>query len=146
MSGMTRSMPNIPSSGNMRPASTTTMSSPISIASIFLPISPTPPSGITRSGAFDLARERYLLHRFFLRLLGGRSGREEEREGSEVRVQRVAKSGLVERRSRVIHGEDQESVGGLPRLAVYARDRLDWKELLHRVATESNDHAESQDG
>src|SRR6266568_7395287 len=145
MSGMTRSMPSIPSSGNIRPASTTTMSSPTSIASMFLPISPTPPSGITRRGAFDLAKERYLLHRFFLRLFFGRSGREEEREGGEVGVERVAQSRLVQRRSRVIHGEDQEAVGGLPRIAVEARDRFAGKELPHRVATEGDDHAWPQD-
>src|SRR5438477_5534680 len=145
MSGMTRSMPSIPSSGNMRPASTTTMSSPISIASMFFPISPTPPSGITRSGAFDLAKERYLLHRLFLRLLCWRCGRKEERQRSEVRVQRVPQSGLVERGGRVIHGEDQESVGGLPRLAVDARNRFTWEELSHGVPAEGHDHARLQD-
>ena len=50
MSGMTRSMPNISSSGNMRPQSMTTMSSPYSNTYMFLPISPTPPSGMIRSG------------------------------------------------------------------------------------------------
>src|SRR5258705_9432034 len=49
-SGMTRSMPNISSSGNMRPQSMTTMSSPYSMTYMFLPISPTPPSGMIRSG------------------------------------------------------------------------------------------------
>ncbi len=47
---MTRSMPNISSSGNMRPQSMTTMSSPYSNTYMFLPISPTPPSGMMRSG------------------------------------------------------------------------------------------------
>src|ERR1035437_3482736 len=47
---MMRSMPNIASSGNMRPQSTTTMSSPYSKTYMFLPISPTPPSGIIRRG------------------------------------------------------------------------------------------------
>src|SRR6266850_4517971 len=115
MSGITRSMPSIPSSGNMRPASTTTMSSPTSIASMFFPISPTPPSGITRSAAFDLAKERYLLHRFLLRLFGGRCGREEERQSREVGVQRVAERGLVQRRGGVVHGKDYEAIGGLSR-------------------------------
>src|SRR5258706_238177 len=50
MSGMTRSIPNISSSGNMRPQSITTMSSPYSMTYMFLPISPTPPSGMIRSG------------------------------------------------------------------------------------------------
>src|SRR4051812_9701036 len=104
MSGMTRSMPSIPSSGNIRPASTTTRSSPSSIAIMFLPISPTPPSGTTRSAAFDLAKERYLLHRFFLRLFCRWGGREEQRQRREVGVERVAKGGLVQGRGRVVHG------------------------------------------
>src|SRR5438477_13126455 len=118
MSGMTRSMPSIPSSGNMRPASTTTMSSPSSIASMFLPISPTPPSGMTRSAVFDLAKERYLLDRSFLRLFCGRSRGEEQRERREVGVKRVAQSWLVQRGGRMVDGKDQESLGGLARLPV----------------------------
>src|SRR5436309_4873042 len=145
MSGITRSMPSIPSSGNMRPASMTTMSSPTSIASMFLPISPTPPSGITRSGVFDLARERYLLHRLFLRLFRGRSGRQEQRQCREVGVQRIAKGRLMQRRGGVIDGEDQETVRGLSRLAVYARDGLAGKELPHRVAPERDDDTRLQD-
>src|SRR5256885_4091711 len=117
-------MPSIPSSGNMRPASTTTMSSPSSTASMFLPISPTPPSGITRSAAFDLAKERYLLHRLFLRLLRGWRGREEERQGREVGVERIAQRRLVQRRGGVIDGEDQEAVGGLLRAGVEGRGPL----------------------
>ena len=50
MSGMTRSIPNISSSGNIRPQSITTISSPYSKTYMFLPISPTPPSGMMRSG------------------------------------------------------------------------------------------------
>src|SRR4051794_4154624 len=48
MSGTTRSMPNISSSGNIRPQSITTISSPYSNTYMFLPISPTPPSGMMR--------------------------------------------------------------------------------------------------
>ena len=47
-SGTTRSMPNISSSGNIRPQSMTTMSSPYSNTYMFLPISPTPPRGMIR--------------------------------------------------------------------------------------------------
>src|SRR6476620_5361663 len=50
MSGMTRSMPNISSSGNISPQSITTISSRYSNTYMFLPISPTPPSGMIRSG------------------------------------------------------------------------------------------------
>src|SRR5438132_1862527 len=120
MSGMTRSIPSMPSSGNIRPASTTTMSSPISIASMFLPISPTPPSGITRSDAFDLAKERYLLHRLFLGILSGWRGCQEEGQRREVGMKCVAERRLVQRRGGVVDGEDQETVGGLARLAVDA--------------------------
>src|SRR6266513_3834761 len=145
MSGITRSIPSIPSSGNIRPASTTTMSSPTSIASMFLPISPTPPRGITRSDAPDLAKERCLLHRLFLRLFRGRGGREEEGQGSEVGVERVAQCRLMQRRGRVVHGEDQQAVGGLARFAVDPRYRLARKELPHRVAAQGDDHARPQD-
>src|SRR5256712_7076069 len=120
MSGITRSIPSMPSSGNIRPASTTTMSSPTSIASMFLPISPTPPSGITRSDAFDLAKERDLLHRLFLGLLRGWRGCQEEGQCREVGMERVAERRLVQRRSGVVDGENQETVGGLARLAVDA--------------------------
>src|SRR2546427_10449115 len=133
MSGMTRSMPSIPSSGNMRPASTTTMSSPTSLASMFLPISPTPPSGITRSDVFDLAKERYLLHRLFLRLFRRRRGREEQRQGSEIGVERIAQSRLMQRRGGVVHGEDEEAVGGRSGLAVDARGRLAGGEPRRRL-------------
>src|SRR6266704_6079836 len=145
MSGMTRSIPSIPSSGNMRPASTTTMSSPTSIASMFLPISPTPPSGTIRSGAFDLAKERYLLHRFFLRLFWWRSGREEQRQRREIGVERVAQRGLMQRRGRVVDGEDEEAVGGPPRLSVDARYGLAREELTHRVPPERDDDARPED-
>ena len=50
---MTRSTPNISSSGNIKPASITMMSSSYSITIMFLPISPNPPIGIIFS--FDFA-------------------------------------------------------------------------------------------
>src|SRR5256885_15450179 len=111
MSGMTRSIPSISSSGNMRPASTTRMSSPISSASMFFPISPTPPSGMIRSG--DLAKERDLLRGLLLVLFGfhGRWSGEEERERREVRNERVTQGGLVQRGGRVVDREDHEAVG-----------------------------------
>src|SRR5437867_68269 len=144
MSGITRSMPSMPSSGNMRPASTTMMSSPTSTASMFFPISPTPPSGITRNGAFALAKERYLLHRFLLRLCRRRR-RKEQRECRKVGVERLAQGWLMERRGRVVDGKDHQPVGGLARPAMDARDRFAWEELPHRVAAERDDHAGLQD-
>src|SRR6478672_2140427 len=48
-SGSTRSMPSISIVGNIRPVSTTTMRSSYSTTVMFFPISPSPPSGRTRS-------------------------------------------------------------------------------------------------
>src|SRR5713101_3557203 len=111
MSGITRSMPSISSSGNFRPASTTRMSSPCSMASMFLPISPTPPSGITRSGSF-LAKERHLVRGFLLLDLVGtrRLGREHQRERGEVSLERAPERRLVKRGGRVVHREHDEAV------------------------------------
>src|SRR2546430_7885303 len=135
MSGITKSMPSISSSGNIRPASMTTMSSPTSIASMFLPISPTPPSGMIRSG---LAKERDLLRRFLLRLRRWRGCREERRERAEVGHERIAQRGLVQRRRRVVDGKDRKPVGGAARLAVDTRDGLAGEELPHRVPAEGH--------
>src|SRR5215208_4285680 len=49
MSGRTRSMPTISSSGNIKPQSITTIVSSYSITVMFLPTDPTPPRGITRT-------------------------------------------------------------------------------------------------
>src|SRR5213592_2042578 len=110
MSGMTRSMPSISSSGNIRPASMTTMSSPCSIASMFFPISPTPPSGITRRRL--VAKERQLIRGLLFRglLVRDRLGRQQQRERSEVARERAAQRGLVERGGRVIDGKDHEAI------------------------------------
>src|SRR4051794_14634736 len=67
MSGTTRSIPNISSSGNIRPQSMTTMSSPYSKTNMFLPISPTPPRGMIRRG-------------FEKSVIGWRARRSEERQ------------------------------------------------------------------
>src|SRR2546428_2140472 len=144
MSGMTRSMPSIPSSGNMRPASTTTMSSPTSIASMFLPISPTPPSGITRSDVFDLAKERYLLHRLFLRLFRRWRGREEQRQRREIGVERIAQSRLMQRRGGGVHGEDQEAIGGPFRVGGDGRDPIAREELPPPPPRQGGDGARVQ--
>src|SRR2546427_10559201 len=138
MSGMTRSIPNISSSGNMSPASTTRTSSPSSSASMFLPISPTPPSGMIRSGG--LAKERDLLRGLLFGLLGlhGRRSRQEERERREVGSERIAQGGLVQRGGGVIDGEDDQSVSRAPRAAVDPRDRFAREELPHRVAAEGD--------
>src|SRR5438105_1346928 len=145
MSGMTRSIPSISSSGNMRPASTTTMSSPDSSASMFLPISPTPPSGMTRSA---LAKERDLFRRL-LRFLGlrrpGRWPGEVEGEGGEVREDGLAERRLVQCRRRMVDGEDDEAIRRA-RLPVDPRDRLSREELAHRVPAEGHDDAGTEHG
>src|SRR5439155_13872052 len=81
MSGTTRSMPNISSSGNISPQSITTISSPYSKTYMFLPISPTPPSGMMRSGvsllamsSFDRSEERELVPGIGDRLAGACDG------------------------------------------------------------------------
>src|SRR5207302_1055502 len=145
MSGMTRSMPSICSSGNIRPASMTRTSSPISIASMFLPISPTPPRGMIRSGPSALAKERDLLRGFCFRLrFGRRGGREVRGERAEVADEGVPQGRLMEGGGRVVDGEDHEAVGGAARLPMDARDRLAGKELPHRVPPERDDGAGSQ--
>src|SRR6267378_1101863 len=138
MSGMTRSMPSISSSGNMSPASTTMMSSPCSMASMFLPISPTPPRGMTRRA---LAKERHLIRCLFLPhlLLGHRLCREKERQRGEVARERAPERGLMQRRGGVIHGKDRQSLD-LARPPVDARDRFTRQELTHCVPPESHDH------
>src|SRR5712692_9798095 len=141
MSGITRSMPSMPSSGNMSPASTTTMSSPTSIASMFLPISPTPPSGTTRSAELTLAKEGDLLRGFLVGhlLFRRRRSREEEGERGEVGGERIAERGLMQCRGGMVDRENHEAVGGASRLAVDAGDRLAGEELGHRVPAERDD-------
>src|SRR5258708_2518195 len=139
MSGMTMSMPGICSSGNMRPESTMTMSLPCSMTMMFLPISPTPPSGMTRTG---LAKERHLLRRLRLglrcfRRCGTRRGLEELREGLEVLLEIGTQRRLVERGRGVEDREDGDAVL-LSGASVDARDGFAGKELVHRVAPEGH--------
>src|SRR5438445_3993013 len=143
MSGITRSIPSISSSGNISPASMTTMSLPCSSASMFLPISPTPPSGMRRRASLT---EQGGLHRFLLgrSLRGRRLGREEERERVEVSDEGRAERRLMERGRWVIQGEHRQAVDGLPHPAVDARDAFVRKELVHRMTAERDDDARLQ--
>src|SRR5687767_1071985 len=143
MSGMTRSMPSISSSGNMRPASTTTISSPCSMASMFLPISPTPPSGMTRRA---LAKERHLIRGLFLPhlLLGHRLGREKKVQRREVAGERAAQGGLMQSRRWVIDRKDRQAVD-LTRPPVDPRDRFARQEPTHCVPSQRDDHLGLQD-
>src|SRR6516225_4187506 len=61
MSGITRSTPNNSDSGNIIPASTTRMSSPSRNAIMFIPNSPSPPSGITINDALLLLKSSFFL-------------------------------------------------------------------------------------
>src|ERR1700687_4813547 len=146
MSGMTRSMPSISSSGNIRPASTTIMSSPCSMAIMFLPISPTPPSGITRSASVT---EQCRLHYWFLflhrPLWGGWLCCEVKRERGHVGDERRPQRGLMERGGGGIHRKYHEPVGRLADLPVNSGDRLAREEFVHRVPAERDDHARLQD-
>src|SRR2546423_3487722 len=147
MSGMTMSMPSICSSGNMSPASMTTMSSPCSIAIMFLPISPTPPRGMTRTG---LAKERHLLSRLLvgLRCLGHRRawGRFEEfREGLEILLEVGAERGLVQRGCGMEDGEDGDAIL-LSGASVDARYGFAGEELVHGVASEGDDDPRLEQG
>src|SRR5207344_844193 len=78
---MTRSIPNISSSGNMRPQSMTTISSRYSNTYMFLPISPTPPSGMMRSGWSDVLVGIWVLEQGELVGVGGRGLEDGRRHG-----------------------------------------------------------------
>src|SRR5262245_42445893 len=110
MSGTTRSIPNISSSGNIRPQSITTMSSPNSNTYMFLPISPTPPSGMMRRGRSGPAMVRGSEERGVRRDVERRVGHGPHDHGlvrSELRLgRRLASRPGVEQRSR-----DQGDVG-----------------------------------
>src|SRR6185503_16800399 len=145
MSGMTRSMPSISSSGNMSPASTTMMSSPCSSASMFFPISPTPPSGMTRSASVT---EQRRLHGWLLLRRGLRgSGLQIERERGHVGDERAAQRGLMERRGGVVHRENGQaaSFGRPSHFPVNSGNGLIWKELVHRMSAERDDDARLED-
>src|SRR6266542_6784497 len=148
MSGMTRSMPSISSSGNMSPASTRSMSSPCSMASMFLPISPTPPSGMTRTLGVS-AKEGHLLR--WLGLLGlcrrgrPRGGLQEAREGLEVGLEGLTERRLVQCGGGMEDREDDQAVLA-PGLPVHAADRLGREVLVHRVPAERHDDPRPQHG
>src|SRR5438552_6226091 len=139
MSGMTTSMPSICSSGNMSPASTRTMSLSCSMTIMFLPISPTPPRGMTRTA---LAKERHLLGRLLDRLGGRRGGTrgrlEERRERLEVLLEVGAERWLMERGRGMEDREDGDAVL-LSCTSVDARDGFAGKELVHGVPPERDD-------
>src|SRR3990170_4519737 len=112
MSGMTRSTPSISASGNMRPASTTMRSSAYSKTIMFLPISPRPPRGMTRSLPLLISDSEETS-------LGddGDGGAlglparlvQDGWELQEVGLDDATEGALVERRRRVVHGHDDHA-------------------------------------
>src|SRR5258708_2488830 len=157
MSGMTRSMPSISCSGNIRPASTTTMSSSYCTAIMLRPISRRPPRGrmVSRPGPaiaalspFCVSEQGHLLVRGCLCGLGLRP-----------RLARPLRLGLVEVAAHLAHvlfeGCQQAAVvergGGMVQRhvetsavadarAVRARDaRRAGEDALQRVAAQQQD-------
>src|SRR5207302_931128 len=102
-------------------------------------------SSTGRANARVLSKERDLLRRPLLGLLGHRRGREEERERREVGDEGIAECRLMERRRRVKDREDDEPVRGLAWLAVDPRDGLPDEELSHRMAAQRDDDPRSKD-
>src|SRR3972149_11982120 len=142
MSGITSSTTSISSSGNMRPASTMMRSSPSSKTIMFLPISPRPPRGITRSLSAIWLEEAHLLRLEFRGgLLRGRLAGlfQYRRYLAEVFFDDVAHVAGVEGGGRVVHGDEVDAVLHLG-LAVNLADGLAGGEPGQGVAAQADDH------
>src|SRR3972149_5057448 len=144
---MTRSTPSISSSGNMSPASTMMRSSPSSKTIMFLPISPSPPRGITRSLSAICSEEPHLLR---FRLLGnlyrGRLASQFHDRGyiPEVFFDPFTHAAGVEGRRRVVHGNEVGAVFHLG-LAVHLADCVPRREPGQGVAAQADDDLRSDD-
>src|SRR3972149_4037476 len=141
MSGITSSTTSISSSGNMRPASTMMRSSPSSKTIMFLPISPRPPRGITRSLSAIWLEEAHLLRLEFRGgLLRGRLAGlfQYRRYLAEVFFDDVAHVSSVEGGGRVVHGDEVDAVLHLG-LAVNLADGVTGREPGQRVAAQADD-------
>src|SRR3990172_4426296 len=138
---MTRSTPSISSSGNMRPASTMMRSWPSSRTIMFLPISPRPPRGITRSLSGMLQEPHLLRLRLRSRLLRRRRACpfQHRRYLAEVFFNHFAHVAGVQRRRRVVHGDEVDAVLHLG-LAVHLADGVAWGEPGQGVAPQAHDH------
>src|SRR6267143_2086214 len=145
-SGSTRSTPSISSSGNIRPASMTTMFSSYSSAIMLRPISPRPPRGIARNLGC-LAKKGELLLRLGDRRGGDRSDLapllhavEVGLDGLEVLLQRAHQEAVVERRRRVVDRDVGHAVLA-DHFPVEARDRLITRQQARqRMAAEHQDN------
>src|SRR6267143_1482297 len=144
-SGSTRSTPSISSSGNIRPASMTTMFSSYSSAIMLRPISPRPPRGMARNLGC-LAKKGELLLR-----LGDRLGCGGEHltplldtvkvglDGLEVLLQRPHQKTVIQGRRRMIDRDVAHAVLH-DQLAVQSGDGLiSGKQAPQGVATEHED-------
>src|ERR1700737_4002727 len=144
-SGSTRSTPSISSSGNIRPASMTTMFSSYSSAIMLRPISPKPPRGMARNLGCLAKKDELLLR------LGDRGGDgggnlapllhpvEVGFDGPEVLLQRAHQETVVEGRSRVVDGDVGHAVLA-DHFPVEARDRLiSGQQTCQRVPAEHQD-------
>src|SRR6267143_3117957 len=115
-SGSTRSTPSISSSGNIRPASMTTMFSSYSSAIMLRPISPKPPRGMARNLGC-LAKKGELLLRFG-DWGGDRGGDlsplfgpvEVGLDGLEILLQRAHQEAVIQGRGGVIHRDVAHAV------------------------------------
>src|SRR4030042_18995 len=142
MSGITRSTPSISCSGNIRPASTMMRSSPISKTIMFLPISPRPPKGITRSLSALCLEEPHLLGleiqsgvlRWRLTGLFQHGG-----YLAEVFFDNVAHVTGVEGGGRVVHGNEVNAVPYLG-VAVNLADGVAGKEPGQGIAAQADDN------
>src|SRR3990172_6257655 len=124
----------------MRPASTMMRSSPSSKTIMFLPISPRPPRGITRSFSAMLQEPHLLRLRFRSRLLRRRLAGpfQQRRYLAEVFLYHLAHVSRVQRRRRVVHGDEIDAVPHL-RLAVHLADHVAREEPGQGVAAQAND-------
>src|SRR3972149_5698781 len=143
MSGMTRSTPSISSSGNIRPQSTTTMSSPHSMAIIFLPISPRPPRGMTRNVGCGIRLEQtQLLGLGRLWLLGAGpllpDFLQEVREFAHILFYGCPQTILVQGCRRMVHRKNEHAIS-FNRAAVDLADALARKPARHGGAAERHD-------
>src|SRR3972149_11541674 len=107
---MTRSTPSISSSGNMRPASTRMRSSPSSTTIMFLPISPRPPRGMTRSLSAMLEESHLLWLGSWLLRRGLARALQHRRYLAEVFFYHFAHVAGVQRRRRVVHGHEIDAI------------------------------------
>src|SRR3972149_5859642 len=140
---MTRSTPSISSSGNISPASTMIRSSPSSKTVMFLPISPRPPRGITRSLSAMLQETHLLRHRLRRDLLRwsacGGGPLQDRRDLLEILLDHLAHVARVKGRRRMVHRDEVDAVLD-PRLAVRLADRIAREEPGQRIAAQAHDH------